>query len=726
MKIKVTLSVFILFLGNLVFLNYSQALTVQTNGGSTLVVNLAATKTLAASDTSTDFDFSANISRPISGWSDSDLIAAEVALTNGTGDTAGADNAPVFRDDSTCIVDLSNNINSNDYGTTQSGSVTISSNTVFVLNDRSPQLSVQGTIQAVINVLSRVRVQCGTAAALVGKYVRVGVVPTVSSSDCAAGSISGSSATITCTDLYYVFSSQHYYRVAIASANQTISQHFARARTMTIPVDGTNKSGATRYGWVATLKDRDEIILTNAIDSGSRMIGTTDRTNTGANAWTWDINWGGSGTNCETDEGNFRWLGPDVWCERVPTWNHRSSTSYPSGTTTTSQYWIRTNNLWTPTDATSYNAHTGMRINFASTTTPTSESDARNTNGYNVFHSWHTGANGAPDEPNSSGDYIYQGYAGGNNNPGWDDAGESTGSEGPGASGGSAGQKYYVEYCSGTSGNTCTPPDAAVDSIQLKYDQTLTLNTAPAANSEVSTSTSDFSATSSSDLDITYTSSDTSICTVSPGTSGSGTTVTVTLLWANAYCSITVSQGGNVNFNAATSITRTFLSRYGDDIGLRPVNTLPVDPQVTSYNPKSMTVTSGPSQVLVCLNIASSTDGTLLDGVLRIDVGNIDNSDTSFSASGNDVNISSDRTSAVNISGVLASVNTTLRTTTITRVSGGRLSGTYYLRIRSVPTTGDSLNVTCSDAPAASTRTFTLRPMSVGRTRSVSVSLNKR
>jgi len=163
-----------------------------------------------------------------------------------------------------------------------------------------------------------------------------------------------------------------------------------------------------------------------------------------------------------------------------------------------------------------------------------------------------------------------------------------------------------------------------------------------------------------------------------------------------------------------------------DDTEVRSLNTLPIDPQATSYNPKNMTITSGPTQVLACLNIASDNSGTPSDGVLRIDVGNIGSADSSFSASGNTVTISSDRSSAVNITGVLASVNTTLRTTTITRVSGGRLSGTYYIRIRSVPTSADLLNVTCSDAAASSTRTFTLRPMSVGRTRSVSVSLNKR
>lgn len=534
-----------------VILNFANAVvSVQTNSGSTLMVALNSTTTIGAADTSSTFDFSSKISRPSSNWSDSDLIAVEIALTSGTGATAGADNAPVFRGSGNCMVDVSSDATTNGFGTTAAnGSNTISGNTVFILNDRTPQVSIQGSMSAVVTALQAIKVSCNNNSDLAGKYVRVGAVPTISSSSCAYTTGAVNSTTQTCGDLYYVFSTQHYYRTMTASSGNSVQDLMAWSQSANIPVNGTNKSGSTIYGWNATLKNRDEIILTNAIGSGSRQqIGTTDLNST----WSWNSNWGGTSPgDCTTSEGEFKWLGPDNWCELVPTWNHLGTTSYG----TTSRYWkLGSDGNWSRSTSSDYT------IDFGSTSTPTSEADVNHTNGYNVYHSWHTGANGAPDEPNSSGDWIYQGYAGSNNNPGWDDAGQDDGLSGGrvGATSGAT-QNYYVEFCSGKdSSNTCAPPDAAVSSTQLKLAQTVTFSGASSSYTTQNVSLS--RATTTSNLAITYSSSDTNICTTS--SADDGTNVSVTLV-SRGTCTITASQAGDTNYLAATSVSQSFNSFYG-------------------------------------------------------------------------------------------------------------------------------------------------------------------
>jgi hypothetical protein len=302
---------------------------------------------------------------------------------------------------------------------------------------------------------------------------------------------------------------------------------------MTIPVDGTVRSGEEKYGWVATLRERDEIILTNAL-GGSRMIGTTDM-NT---SWTWDSNWGGSGSSCSTNEGDFKWLGPDEWCNLVPTWNRSGTTSYG----TTSRYWKLENNVWSRSTVSDFT------IDFGSTTIPTSVDDVANSNGYNVYHSWHTV--NSPDEPNSSGDYIYMGYAGSGGSPGWDDAGPGgAGNRTPNGPGSPS--NFYAEFCSPS--DPCVPPDRAVASTQLKIAQTITFT---GAASSYSTETVNLTAaTTTSGLTISYASSDTAICTVN-------SSAVVTLV-SRGTCAITASQAGNTDYLAATDVTQTFTSNFG-------------------------------------------------------------------------------------------------------------------------------------------------------------------
>jgi hypothetical protein len=540
----------------------SNAVTVgvRTDGGTTLQVDLATSQTIAANATSVVFNFSSNIRRPSTNWSDSDLIAVEVALTAGTGDTAGSDTAPVDRT-AGCRVDLSSSTSSGVFG---SSAVP---NTVFVLNDYTQQVSLQGTIQNVVDALQFVQVSCTNASDLVGKYVRVGAVPTIGSATCTDTSNDGVS--VTCSNLFYVFSTNHYYRVVQAASARTIAQFFTKAANMTIPVNGRTKTDSTIHGWVSTLTTRDEILVTNATYLSAanepRMIGTTD---SGA-TWNWNNNWGtrptGVAATCTTEEGGFRWLGPDNWCELVPSYNLSGGVARGS----TSQYWRLSNGLW---EHGTLESHT---INFGSATRPASPflaANAVNTNGYNVYHSWHTPTNSAPSEPNFSGDFIYQGYSSGAD-PGWDDAGESDG--GGGEPSGPVNQvSFTVEFCSGTTNNTCTPEDDAVDSIQLKYDQTISISTAPAEGASETNQNNTFTASTTSGLVLSFASGDTSVCTVSSASAASGTSVTVTLLTSNANCAITVSQAGDTNYNPATSVTRTFLSLFGRIVSCSGVGAL--------------------------------------------------------------------------------------------------------------------------------------------------------
>jgi hypothetical protein len=514
--------------------------------------------TTTVSSSSTEFDLSQRIKRPTS-WSGSDLIAAEVALT-----TSAEDDASVYRGDGGCVVDLSSSATTGAYGATANpvngGSPSGLTNSIFVMNDVTPQLSLQGQIDDVVTALQHVQIRCDDLEDLAGLYVRVGAVPTRGSGANSTECGSTSSNITSCGQLFYVFSTEHYYRLVVSNINDSvrnttqITNLFNQARSLRIPVDGTVRSGEEKYGWAATLRYRDEIILTNAL-GGQRMIGTTDMDA----SWSWDTNWNGTaGSTCVTDEGDFKWLGPDEWCNLVPTWNHLGSNSYGA----TSRWWLLTGatngvgGTWSQACAGAATCpRASYTIDFDSDNIPTSIADADNriTNGYNIYHSWHT--NPKPDEPNSSGDYIYMGYSGNGGNAGWDDAkpgGSDDRDNGNNGNSSTAQTTFFAEFCS--PGDPCPPPAEAVSSTQLKIAQTITFSE-PA--SSYSTQTVNLTAaTTTSGLTISYASSDTTICTVSSN-------AVVTLL-AQGICAITASQAGNTDYLAATDVTRTFTSTFGN------------------------------------------------------------------------------------------------------------------------------------------------------------------
>jgi hypothetical protein len=489
----------------------------RTDGGTTLEVSVPTDRSVAGN--AVDFDLSQSIKRPTT-WSDDQYIAVEVALT-----TAGTDSASVFRGTGGCVVDLSSSATTATYSTTQGdGLVSISgvANQIFVMNDRTPQLSLQGRLDDVLTALQKVQIRCDAQSDLVSKYVRLGAVPSIAQTDT---NCSAQNAVYNCNGpLLYLFSTQHYYQLRYhnhsTSGDGQIAVLFNDAKTRSIDVNGSARSGAAaRYGWVATLSEQDEIRLTNALNQPAvSMIGTTDRTAT----WNWDATaWGSStgntgfansGTNCATNESDFRWIGPDVWCLRVPAKNQNSS----------QRYWARNaSNQWAP-----QSTSTDALIDFDSAT--------NSSNGFNLYHAW--GSSGNITEPNASGDFVYQASEVAT----WDD----TNAPGPW-------KNYFIEYCDPN--NTCAPPSEAVASIQLKLTQTITFT---GAASSYSTETVDLAAaTTTSGLTISYSSSDTAICTVN-------NSAVVTLL-SRGICAITASQAGNSDYLVATDVTQTFTSNFG-------------------------------------------------------------------------------------------------------------------------------------------------------------------
>jgi hypothetical protein len=143
--------------------------------------------------------------------------------------------------------------------------------------------------------------------------------------------------------LFYVFSTQHYYRWTKATSGLTtpadldrITELWDYAKTQSISVNGKIRNVPTsdrRKGWVATLTNQDEILLTNAIAKSGTfpMIGLTDvgtqtgpatysyrgQTDANGKSWAYDTSaWGTPSTtqaNCLTKEDFYRWIGPDAW-----------------------------------------------------------------------------------------------------------------------------------------------------------------------------------------------------------------------------------------------------------------------------------------------------------------------------------------------------------------------------------------------------------------------------
>jgi len=515
------------------------------NNTSSIATTLPETYTITGN--SIDLNLSSVIELPSSGWSDSsDRISIEVSITNGS-----ADDAIVDRSTDGCAIDISSSTSSNSFGTTQANGAFNydgdNADNVFTFNDRTAQLTLLGLASEVKEAIGKIRASCNTQALFAGKYIRVGAVPTIGSG---TGAAACGDANVSCENLYYLFSTQHYYRVSNTSqrsaGTQGIIDIWNTAKAITIPVDGTNKTGGNRRGFVATLATRDELILTDAIrGSNIQMIGTTDLTG----SFTYDTNWGGSGTSCATDEGTFSWLGPDRWCNLIPTWNRSGNNEWSpnqqtSGTNPNneeSRYWSRdSSGVWSRGTASSFT------IDLGSSTIPTTEDQSGTHNGYNFFHGWHS--NTTPDEPNSSGDYIYLGYGGSGGNPGWDDAYPGNGAGRDQINSNTISGYFIQEFCNPN--QSCAPDANAVDSAQFKIAQTITFS--GAANLYVSTPINLTAATTTSGLTISYSTNDSNICTVN-----SSAVVTVV---SRGTCTVTAAQAGDTDYLAATSVSQTFLT----------------------------------------------------------------------------------------------------------------------------------------------------------------------
>jgi len=521
--------------------------------GSTIEVTMDTT-TLTSS-ASVDFDLQNRIELPAS-WSSTQPIAAEVSITS-----TGADDAATFRGSGGCIVDLADNVSSassRGYGSTAtngSQSLTGVDSSVFVINDRSPQLSIYGPAASVRQALSMVRVSCTALSDLSVKYVRVGAVPSESAETIDSSTAYGG--------LYYLFSTNHYYRftkdetATIATNYTRIGEMIDYGKTLSIGVNGSSKdlTGSSRpRGWVATVRTRDEIVLTTAIAdlAKSPMFGVTDvgadstdqgsyvvsagnyRTQTNGRSWTWDTSaWGsvpsGTSSTCTTLEGDYRWLGPDAWCERMPAMN-----AFDATTKSNTRYWTRdsSSGSWSAGSSSSFTIDMG---------TTTIDSTSASFNGLNVWHNWAIDASNNIIEPNSSGDYIY--WWTGN---GWDDAAPSDGVDRDGIRLQTGTRRYmYVEFCSERdAASTCDPPDAAVASTQVLASQTIDF-----PNPGTQTVGFTLTASATSGLDVSFASSTPGVCTVS------GSDVEKV---ANGTCTITASQAGNATWSAAAAVERSF------------------------------------------------------------------------------------------------------------------------------------------------------------------------
>lgn len=566
---------------------------VNTNNGTTLQINFGGFTLSNITDSSTVIsNLGQYISRPSSGWYDTDTVALEIALTD-----TSTSNATVTTTGN-CYVRLSQSISSSNFSSTWSnGSYTVGggSGAIYIINDNTPAISLEGQLNWIVEALAYVKIGCGSTATLASRYLRMGIVPTLPSAT-------------NFDPLYYLFSTQHYYRYShdpdtLRSGDNAIVDKWlwAKSNTAQITVDGTNKSGVTRNGWVATLNTTDEIKLTNSINiSGSPMIGTTDMTTYN---FAWDTTaWGGTaGTSITPSESKFQWLGPDAWGNLVPTaecpGQCLSGTGGSYGTanmvSSSAQYWKLTSGTWAPSTSSDYTINMGACD---------SNVYVSQLNGYGIYQAWHMDvytatqcSNGVAGyratEPNNSGSYIYQGYSGVSGFAGWDDK-EATSSQ----------PNMYVEYCSPA--YPCPPPANAVALLRITANQTINVTSQPANGSTVSSSTAQVNAYSNSGLQLTYTidTSTASACSIAgaPLTVDSGTAVNVSLLQANTNCTININQPGNANFNPASQVQITFVSGFGIVVDCSGVGTLQNGDfeSFTATEANWASYANGPKQVL--------------------------------------------------------------------------------------------------------------------------------
>ena len=159
-----------------------------------------------------------------------------------------------------------------------------------------------------------------------------------------------------------------------------------------------------------------------------------------------------------------------------------------------------------------------------------------------------------------------------------------------------------------------------------------------------------------------------------------------------------------------------------NESSVRNINTLPIDPQATTYNLKSFTIDAGPDSVLACVNSASNSSGTITSGVLVFDIATIESTDSVYSSGSNVISISGDRSDTLTLTGDLSTINSLISEMRVTRVGGGRFSDSKYIRIRSVPVIKVG-QLSCSDAIASADRTLTLAPLTITRSKTVVVTI---
>jgi hypothetical protein len=457
-------------------------LTIQS--GECGVATVAMDSTRSVTTGTSTFDLSQRILLPGS-WPANQQISAGLSIT-----TTGEDDAEAFRGLGGCIIDVSSSVQGDVFGTSQSSPTPTpttltgfgGTDSIWIVSDRTPEVTLYGQADLVKQALSRVQVSCDSVNDLAEKYLRLGVVPSETPE-----TIDG---VTTFGGLYYIFSTQHYYRYTktdstVTATNFTrMTQMWDYAKTRSISVDGRIRnvpSASQRKGWVTTLTSQDEILLTNALAKSSAsggnapMIGLTDvgsqtgagtysyRGQTDANGKTWAYDtsaWGSPSTtqaNCLTKEDFYRWIGPDAWCAVVPTSVRQNNAITVNGVSTTianaSRYWSRSNGSWSLGTSTSFDIDIG-----ASNTDPS----LANFNGSGVWHQWFQ--NSAISEPNSSGDYFYVGYGG----QFWDDASPSDAFELNNPNASATFQYLIAEFCSpANSSTTCAPDANAVASTQF-------------------------------------------------------------------------------------------------------------------------------------------------------------------------------------------------------------------------------------------------------------------
>jgi hypothetical protein len=242
----------------------------------TPAVEMDATRSITSA--TARFDMENRVTLPGT-WATTQQIAVGLSVT-----ASDDDDAEAFRGAGGCIVDISASTSADTFGVAQTGSLTLTNGSaaIWIMNDRTAEVSVYGPANAVREALRRVQVSCNSVDEMSEKYLRLGVVPSESPQSIDGATTNGG--------LFYVFSTQRYIRytkapsgaTTVARVEELWNHAKSNANSFPITVNGQIKdvpSADRRRGWVATLTTQDEILLANAIGvaSNNPMIGLTDQ-----------------------------------------------------------------------------------------------------------------------------------------------------------------------------------------------------------------------------------------------------------------------------------------------------------------------------------------------------------------------------------------------------------------------------------------------------------------